>query len=184
MGEIRNAERTHKNILEAARKEFFEKGFKGARIEAIAKKAGVKNQLIYHYFKGKAELLEAVLAHTAIEEPEWISQIPDNPVHIAEHRYKVNSQARADFIRFTAWEALESQAEQTSRQKVRDWKAQRDNGVAPQNLEPELLTLAMAALTTYPIICGDVTKMITGRASTDPDFQARWSVFLTNLSAH
>jgi TetR/AcrR family transcriptional regulator len=193
MGEIRNAERTHKNILEAARKEFFEKGFKGARIEAIAKKAGVKNQLIYHYFKGKAELLEAVLAHTAIEEPEWISQIPDNPVHIAEHRYKVNSQARADFIRFTAWEALESQAEQSSSQKGREralqsyvayWKAQRDNGVAPQNLEPELLTLAMAALRTCPIICGDVTKMITGRASTDPDFQARWSVFLTNLSAH
>ncbi|UUZ92142.1 TetR/AcrR family transcriptional regulator [Paenibacillus sp. P25] len=114
MGEIRNAERTQKNILEAARREFFDKGFKGARIEAIAENAGVKKQLIYHYFKGKAELLEAVLSYSATGEPEWVSQIPENPLHIAEHRYKVNSQARADFIKFAAWEALESRAEQTS----------------------------------------------------------------------
>lgn len=193
MGEKRNAERTYRNILEAARREFFENGFKGARIEKIAKSAGVKNQLIYHYFKGKAELLEAVLAHAANEEPEWISRVPDNPLHIAEHRYKVNSQARADFIRFTAWEALESQADQTSWQKGREqafqsyvayWKTQRESGLVPQDLAPDLFTLAIAALTTYPIVFGDITKMITGCESTDPEFQERWSTFLTNLSTH
>ncbi|UUZ81798.1 TetR/AcrR family transcriptional regulator [Paenibacillus sp. P26] len=153
----------------------------------------MKNQLIYHYFKGKPELLEAVWAYILTEESEWISQIPDNPLQVAEHRYKVNSQARADFIRFTAWEALESQSEQTPWNKARKqalqsysdyWKAQSENGLVPKDLDPELWTLAMAALTTYPIIFGDVTKMVTGCESTDPDFQSRWSIFLTNLSAH
>lgn len=193
MGEIRNAERTQKNILEAAQREFFDKGFKGARIEAIAESAGVKKQLIYHYFKGKAELLEAVLAYSATGEPEWVSQVPDNPLHVAEHRYKVNSQARADFIRFSAWEALESRAERTSWNKGGElalqsysayWKDLKERGIVPPDFEPELLTLAITALTTYPIIFGTITKIITGCESTDPEFQARWSEFLTNLSAH
>jgi AcrR family transcriptional regulator len=193
MGEVRNAERTQRNILEAARREFFDKGFKGARIESIAENAGVKKQLIYHYFKGKAELLEAVLAYSATGEPEWVSQIPDHPLYIAEHRYKVNSQVRADFIRFSAWEALESPAEPTSWNKggelalqsyVAYWKAQRENGHVPPDLDPELLALAVTALTSYPIIFGNITKIMSGCESTDPDFQARWSAFLTKLSAY
>ncbi|PYI56920.1 TetR/AcrR family transcriptional regulator [Paenibacillus flagellatus] len=193
MGEIRNAERTQKNIIEAARKEFFDKGFKGARIEAIAENAGVKKQLIYHYFKGKAELLEAVLAQSVTDEPEWVSRIPDHPLHIAEHRYKVNSQVRADFIRFTAWESLESRTEQTSWNKGGElalqsyaayWKKQQEKGIVPPDLEPELLALAITALTTYPIIFGSIAKIVTGFESTDPEFQARWSAFLTRLSGH
>lgn len=191
MGEIRNAERTQKNIVEAARKEFFEKGFKGARIESIAETAGVKKQLIYHYFKGKAELLEAVLAYSTIDEPEWVSQTPDNPVHVAAHRYKVNSQARADFIKFTAWEALESRAEPTSWNKGGElalqsyaayWKSQKDKGLVPPDLEPELLALALTALTTYPVIFGNIAEIMTGIEPNDPEFQARWSTFLTRLS--
>ncbi|KHF34601.1 HTH-type transcriptional repressor NicS [Paenibacillus sp. P1XP2] len=193
MGEIRNAERTQKNILEAAQREFFDKGFKGARIEAIAENAGVKKQLIYHYFKGKAELLEAVLAYSATSEPEWVSQVPDNPLHIAEHRYKVNSQARADFIKFSAWEALETRAEPTSWNKGGElalqsyasyWKDQKKKGHVPSDLDPELLTLALTALTTYPIVFSNITRIITGLESTDPEFQARWSAFLTKISGH
>lgn len=193
MGELRNAERTHKNILEAARKEFFEKGYKGARIEAIAKNAGVKNQLIYHYFKGKAELLEAVFANFKTDEPEWVSRIPDNPLHIAEHRYKVNSQERAEFVRFTVWESLDPHIGQTPWKKVREqdlqsyvayWKAQSENGLLSSNLEPELMAVAVTALASYPIIFSDVIKMITGCESTDPEFQTKWAAFLTKLSAH
>ena len=191
MGELRNAERTQNNILEAAKREFFDKGYKGARIESIAQNAGVKKQLIYHYFKGKAELLQAVLADSMNNEPEWVSQIPDNPLHVAEHRYRVNSQVRTDFIKFTAWEALELQAEPTSWNKGGEialqayasyWKAQQDKGVVPIEMEPELLALALTALTTYPIIFSNITRIMTGLESTDPDFQVKWSAFLTKLS--
>ena len=45
-------------ILVAATQEFSEKGFDGARVNAIAQKAGVNKALIYYYFKSKEEILE------------------------------------------------------------------------------------------------------------------------------
>ena len=57
----RDPERTRAAIVAAAAEEFAEKGFQGARTGAIAKKAGVPQGLIYHYFEGKEELFDAVL---------------------------------------------------------------------------------------------------------------------------
>ena len=44
--------------------EFAAHGFGGARIEAIAERAGVNKKLIYYYFDGKDELFLAVLEQT------------------------------------------------------------------------------------------------------------------------
>ncbi|MFD2702644.1 TetR/AcrR family transcriptional regulator [Paenibacillus shunpengii] len=192
MGEIRNAERTRNNIFAAARKEFFEKGYTGARLEAIAAGAGVKKQLLYHYFKGKEDLFEAMLEQIPDKEPEWASMNPTDPVHIAEHRFKVNTQLRMDFLRFTTWEALEKQPEQPNRKKKReaalqsyvdDMKAKKEAGLVPKDLDPVMLTLALISLSNYPLILGDVTRMVTGTESTDPQFQEDWANFLTQLSA-
>ena len=49
-------------ILDAALKIFSEKGFDGARIDAVAAQAGVNKALIYYYFKGKKELLNTLLS--------------------------------------------------------------------------------------------------------------------------
>ncbi|WP_245308272.1 TetR/AcrR family transcriptional regulator [Halalkalibacter urbisdiaboli] len=43
--------------MDATKEEFFEKGYNGARIKSIAKRAGLNKQLIYHYFKGKVDEL-------------------------------------------------------------------------------------------------------------------------------
>lgn len=48
-------------ILEAARAEFSERGFDGARVDSIAKRAEVNKALIYYYFKSKEELLQELL---------------------------------------------------------------------------------------------------------------------------
>jgi AcrR family transcriptional regulator len=57
----RDPERTRAAILSAARAEFVEHGFTGARTSAIAKTAGVPQGLIYHYFENKQELFDAVM---------------------------------------------------------------------------------------------------------------------------
>jgi TetR/AcrR family transcriptional regulator len=57
----RNAERTRKAILKAARKDFSEKGLAGARVRDIAHRAGVNKAMIYHYFADKDALYLAVL---------------------------------------------------------------------------------------------------------------------------
>ncbi len=48
-------------LLAAARREFSEKGIAGARMEEIARVAGVTKQLVYHYFSGKEQLFACVL---------------------------------------------------------------------------------------------------------------------------
>jgi AcrR family transcriptional regulator len=57
----RDAERTKAGILQAAREEFCEEGFNGARVDAIAARAKANKRLLYHYFGNKEALYEAVL---------------------------------------------------------------------------------------------------------------------------
>lgn len=60
----RDAERTQQAILRAAMAEFADKGLGGARIDAIAERAGINKRLIYYYFEGKDRLFLAVLEQT------------------------------------------------------------------------------------------------------------------------
>ncbi len=62
-GSRRQPEKTREQILEAALTEFSRKGLSGARIDAIASRAGVNKRMIYHYFGNKDELFSAVLIH-------------------------------------------------------------------------------------------------------------------------
>jgi len=191
LGEIRNAERTRKKILDAAREEFFSKGFSSTRIESIAARANVKKQLLYHYFKGKDEIFEAVMDILYSEHQPIALQTPTNPALLAAHRLKVNIEYRMDFQRFTAWEALEDQPKNPQRETIRkqvlqsyveDLKVKKDVGLVPENLDPALLTLAITSLTTYPLVFADATKMITGMSPTDQEFQEKWMAFLTQIS--
>jgi AcrR family transcriptional regulator len=58
-------------ILDAAEEEFAEKGVSGARVERIAARADVAKALIYYYFKGKDELLKAVIARALRESVSY-----------------------------------------------------------------------------------------------------------------
>jgi len=60
----RDADRTQQAILRAAMTEFADKGLGGARIDAIAERAGVNKRLIYYYFDAKDGLFLAVLEQT------------------------------------------------------------------------------------------------------------------------
>lgn len=60
----RDADRTQQEILAAAMIEFAASGLGGARIDAIAERAGVNKRLIYYYFGNKEDLFLAVLEQT------------------------------------------------------------------------------------------------------------------------
>ncbi len=57
----RDPERTRAAILAAATAEFAEKGYGGARVDAIAERAGANKRMLYHYFGAKEDLYLAVL---------------------------------------------------------------------------------------------------------------------------
>ena len=57
----RDADRSQKEILDAALAEFAAHGLGGARMDRIAERAGVNKRLIYYYFEHKESLFLAVL---------------------------------------------------------------------------------------------------------------------------
>lgn len=61
---VRDPEGTKSAILAAATREFMEKGFGGARIDAIAAHARINKRMLYHYYGGKEALYLAVLEET------------------------------------------------------------------------------------------------------------------------
>jgi TetR/AcrR family transcriptional regulator len=56
-----NSDSTEKRILAAARQEFIESGLRGARMQAIADRAGVNKSLVHYYFRSKQRLYDAVI---------------------------------------------------------------------------------------------------------------------------
>jgi TetR/AcrR family acrAB operon transcriptional repressor len=59
------AEQTRTGILDAAEESFARAGFERTRLEDVAKAVGVRRGAIFHYFRGKRELYEAVLSRLA-----------------------------------------------------------------------------------------------------------------------
>lgn len=54
-------------IIAAAREEYAKRGFAGARMEHIARRAGVNKQLLFYYYHSKRGLFQAVLTQAAGE---------------------------------------------------------------------------------------------------------------------
>lgn len=53
---------TETRILQAAEKEFFEKGYAGARTASIAEAAGVTHAMLHYYFRTKDKLFERIVS--------------------------------------------------------------------------------------------------------------------------
>lgn len=78
---MRDSVGTKARILKTAEKIFSEEGFDGARVDDIAKEAGVNKALIYYYFKSKNEILETILSNLFKDAKNMLVQsawnIPD-----------------------------------------------------------------------------------------------------------
>ena len=57
----RDPERTKSRLLKVARQQFAEKGFAGARVDEIARRAGINKQALYYHFGSKEDLFREAL---------------------------------------------------------------------------------------------------------------------------
>lgn len=83
---IRNKSKA--TIMEAALELFANQGFHNTTISQIAKSAGVSKGLLYNYFKGKDELLSAIMLDAFQEGSEIITEelkLPDTPKEHLSH---------------------------------------------------------------------------------------------------
>lgn len=76
---FRDPHRTKLKLLNAARREFADKGLNGARVDTIASRSGVNKQLLYYYYGDKEKLFTAVLESVYIKVRE-----KENRLHLED----------------------------------------------------------------------------------------------------
>src|SRR5436189_5763961 len=62
-------------IVAASREEFSRRGFDGARVDQIARRAGVNKQLLFYYFHSKRGLFNTVLTRGAAELEQALASL-------------------------------------------------------------------------------------------------------------
>jgi AcrR family transcriptional regulator len=108
----RDAERTQREILEVATKEFAERGFAGARVDEIANRTRTTKRMLYYYFGSKERLFVAVLerAYAGIRAAEQTIEVDHlDPVaairRLAELTFD-HHESHPDFIRLVSIENI------------------------------------------------------------------------------
>jgi AcrR family transcriptional regulator len=103
----RDPDRKRQQLMEAALAEFAEFGVAGARVDRLAKRAGISPGLVYSFATGKEGLFEAV--YEAIAE-QTVNAVPIDADDLAEYAGRLHdtAQQHPQVMRFLTWYALES----------------------------------------------------------------------------
>jgi AcrR family transcriptional regulator len=186
----RNPERTRERILSAALKEFAAKGFAGARIDAIARRAAINKRMLYHYFGDKEGLFKAVLRRKISERQAWAESLSGDPAESVAFWFEAACKD-TDWVRMLEWEALQDADKKLIDEKARGAavarglerirQRQRRGQVAPE-FDPRHVMLAMRSLTMFPAAFPQLTQMIMGRPVHDPKFQRERVEFLRKIA--
>jgi AcrR family transcriptional regulator len=191
-----HGERTRARILSAARKEFARSGFAGARIEAIARRAGVRKSLIFYYFQNKDGLSRAVTAQRLATYA--LPQVDGAPAHEDLFQWPMwlfhRGEETHDAVRFALGEgigiatsAIAHLVEEDSRrasfqQQVARVRQEQASGDLPDEFDPAQLTLFLYVLGVYPYLLPQGAYLITGATSDAPEFRARFEAFIGDLA--
>jgi TetR/AcrR family transcriptional regulator len=187
---VRDAERTRRRILEAARREFGMKGFDGARVDAIARRARVNKGLIFYYFQSKEELFRV------LSEQRIASTLPTrgDPVEWPLHLFAEREET-VDWVRYFLWEGLTFEPDNpqalhqgglrssTFKKVVDEVRGLQASGALPPQLDAPQLTFFLYVLGVYPYLLPQMAYLITGHAPDRPEFRAAYEQFLRDLAA-
>jgi TetR/AcrR family transcriptional regulator len=182
----RDAARTRAEILAVATAEFAERGYAGARIDAIAEQMRTTKRMIYYYFGGKEQLFVAVLEH-AYSEIRAVEQQVDveglDPVtairRLAELTYDHHT-AHPDFLRLVSIENIHrgvhiAKSDQlgTLANPVLDLiekilEAGRAEGLFRTDVDPLDVHMMISSFCVFPVANRHTFQAIFGRDMLDP----------------
>lgn len=80
---------TERRILDAAHAVFVRKGTAGARLQDVAREAGVNQALLHYYFRSKARLSEAVFRRAAGELFPQVFEVMASEVELEDKVHRV-----------------------------------------------------------------------------------------------
>jgi TetR/AcrR family transcriptional regulator len=191
----RDPVRTRRRILAAAEREFSAKGLAGARVDAIARRAGVNKRMLYHYFGNKEALYRAVMLEqlTAEGSPFQAARLGLTGGTIEAHLLAYNAATLhdAEYIRLLEWEAIgapsgriagEEERRRDYEQSIERVREMQQNGLLAAELDPAQLLLALIGLISFPVAFPQMARLITGRWPRDPQFQEQRVAFLRALA--
>jgi TetR/AcrR family transcriptional regulator len=178
-------------IVEAGIGEFSTKGFSGARINTIARKAKVNKQLIYYYFDSKVGLYEAVLGHLIRRWEERMEAGDPHPsvsVAAKAHTDRLLGQGGTEWIRFWLWEALQMTSHGRDVDRARVWarwvtvfQHAQKSGEISTDYDPKMVALAMNSVIVTPYMTPLITKLITGMDPNTESFKKKQADLVQNL---
>lgn len=108
----RDAERTRREILDVATREFADQGFAGARVDEIAARTRTTKRMLYYYFGSKERLFVAVLerAYATIRAAEQTIEVDHLDPAAAIRRLTEltfdHHESHPDFIRLVSIENI------------------------------------------------------------------------------
>ncbi|WP_328473660.1 TetR family transcriptional regulator [Actinoplanes sp. NBC_00393] len=102
----RDPETKRRQLLEAALEEFAAYGVAGARVDRLAKRAGISAGLVYSFYKNKDDLFEAVF-DLIVEQT--VTAVPIDADDLGEYAGRLYDAGTAHphVLRFVAWYQLE-----------------------------------------------------------------------------
>ena len=166
----RNPHRTRQRILAAALQEFSARGFAGARVDRIARRARANKRMLYHYFSSKEGLFRAILRLKLAERSVWLARDPGDPERSLPYWFE-RIVHDVEWVRLMQWEALEvgggpvigEQERRAALARSLDWvRARQAEGKLPRTLDSRQLLLALASVTTFPVAFPQFTRLVTG----------------------
>ena len=175
----RDPERTRERILDAAVVEFGEHGFAGARISAIASRAGVNEQLISYYFDSKEGLYRTLQDRWRLTSAD--ASRPELPIaDVVAAFLRLNVEQRS-YARLLAWDGLAdttSDADEAGgyfTEMVDDLRRRQRAGELADDLDPAYVLLLLFAAALAPTVIPQIVRRFTGLDVDSPTFQAAYA---------
>lgn len=184
MAHDRDLNRTRESIVEAAAVEFAQKGFAGARTDAIARRAGVNERMIFYCFDNKEGIYREILRRKLSEKKRLLESGPEDDFAASLVNGFEMCAGNVDLLRMVQWEELQggtelwtaSEEHQTLKRaaaaQLRRLKAQ---GALPHDADEQMLQLVAVALKALPFLLPQLTRQISGHDPEDPRFRRRWA---------
>ncbi|MEH3088917.1 MAG: TetR family transcriptional regulator [Microbacterium arborescens] len=166
-----DTEATRRRLLDAAMEHFAAGGYAGARVEAIARTAGINKERIYSYFGDKAGLFGAVLTTEVDRLLDGIDIRGTGPDALGELAADLYDRAAAhpQLARLLSWESLELDEPVSGASRAEGCAAMVDalDAALPGRSRDEAAQLLVStiAIATADGCLPHLTALITGGAS-------------------
>jgi len=181
----RDAERSRQALLDAALDEFSERGYAGARVADIARRAGVNKQLINYYFGSKEGLYLAVQQAWLDREADFAP--PDLPLPDLVVRYLADAVRDPRALRLLLWRGLaDDSAPGGDRSREADLgqvRARQAAGEVAEGLDPAAVLLAGMGMIAAPLAMPQVARELFGIDPASEEFLTRYGEQIRRIVA-